>query len=434
MQAGKPRHARLELAAANPKTVRQFVAERLRILMSAYACEPNRGSEPEVGWQWSLQMARFHDVTVVTRANNREVIEAALQNYPGPKPRFVYYDPPRWIVAAKRRGLPVAIFYALWQWGARRHFEKHLDEFDLIHHVTFNSFRQPGFWWNGRKPVLLGPLGGGQICPWQFVVTFGRRFVPEVTRSLSVLASRWLPHLRPSFRAARIILAANADTARRIPLKFRAKIRPMLETGIPREQIKPTHARNEDGCVRVMWLSRLERIKGAPLALRAFAEAVKAESKLRITFVGGGPEAGRLRELATQLGLDSFVTWRGAVSKAEVPGLFAQHDVFMFTSLRDTSGNVLLEAMAAGLPCVTLLHHGAAEIATDETAIRIPVRSRGLTAKDLADALVRLSRSVELRKRLGQAGAERVAQVYAWDRKGEEMDRIYREAAATGRD
>ena len=69
---------------------------RLKVLMSAYACEPGRGSEPEVGWQWAFQMARFHEVTVVTRANNRAVIDRALADYPGAKPEFIYYDLPAW--------------------------------------------------------------------------------------------------------------------------------------------------------------------------------------------------------------------------------------------------------------------------------------------------------------------------------------------------
>ena len=59
---------------------------RLRVLISAYACEPGKGSEPEVGWQWALQMARFHDVTVLTRTNNREAIEKELVLLRGKQP------------------------------------------------------------------------------------------------------------------------------------------------------------------------------------------------------------------------------------------------------------------------------------------------------------------------------------------------------------
>jgi glycosyltransferase involved in cell wall biosynthesis len=138
-----------------------------------------------------------------------------------------------------------------------------------------------------------------------------------------------------------------------------------------------------------------------------------------------------VRSKAEDLGVNEFITWVGPVSKAEVPSLLARHDLFLFTSLRDTSGNVLLEAMAAGLPAVTLLHHGAAEIATDTTAIRVCVRGPKATVAGIATALVRLARSLELRRQLGRAAAERIVDVFVWDRKGEELDRVYRAAVSS---
>ena len=50
----------------------------LRVLVSAYACEPGRGSEPGVGWHWVREIARFNEVWVITRMNNRKAIETAL--------------------------------------------------------------------------------------------------------------------------------------------------------------------------------------------------------------------------------------------------------------------------------------------------------------------------------------------------------------------
>ena len=51
----------------------------MKILMSAYACEPNKGSEPGIGWQWAMETARLgHEVWVLTRANNRSAIEEKM--------------------------------------------------------------------------------------------------------------------------------------------------------------------------------------------------------------------------------------------------------------------------------------------------------------------------------------------------------------------
>ena len=67
---------------------------RLKVLMSAYACEPGRGSEPGVGWVVASEMARYHDVWVITRPNHRPFIEAELARNPQPDLHFVYWDLP----------------------------------------------------------------------------------------------------------------------------------------------------------------------------------------------------------------------------------------------------------------------------------------------------------------------------------------------------
>src|SRR5581483_11891914 len=94
--------------------------ERLKVLLSAYACEPGKGSEPEVGWQWALQMARYHDVTVLTRANNRESIEKeiATLRQTQPVPEFVYHDEGAFWLRIKKRFKTVRFYYHLWQSSA----------------------------------------------------------------------------------------------------------------------------------------------------------------------------------------------------------------------------------------------------------------------------------------------------------------------------
>src|ERR1700709_2439013 len=90
--------------------------------MSAYACEPNKGSEPEVGWQWSLQMARYHDVTVLTRTNNLVAIEreGGVIRDKQPVPKFVYHEEGRGWLWFKRRFKAVRLYYVLWQASAAR--------------------------------------------------------------------------------------------------------------------------------------------------------------------------------------------------------------------------------------------------------------------------------------------------------------------------
>src|SRR5689334_1608905 len=121
------------------------MAKRLRVLISAYACEPNKGSEPEVGWKWAMHMAQFHDVTVLTRSNNRAPIEKALSILPPDQrvPKFVYHDMGRFVLFLKKAFGITQIYYILWQKSAHKVIaDLHKREcYDLMHHLTFAAYR-----------------------------------------------------------------------------------------------------------------------------------------------------------------------------------------------------------------------------------------------------------------------------------------------------
>src|SRR6266511_405878 len=91
---------------------------RLKVLISVYACEPDKGSEPGVGWNWVKQIARFHEVWAITRANNRDPIERELAKQPMPNVRWVYFDLPKWSRFWKKGPRGVHLYYYLWQIGA----------------------------------------------------------------------------------------------------------------------------------------------------------------------------------------------------------------------------------------------------------------------------------------------------------------------------
>jgi len=86
----------------------------MRVLLSAYACEPNKGSEPEVGWQRALHMLSIADeVWVLTRSNNRSVIEADPLSHSAGL-HFIYYDLSKWALRLKRKFWFLPIYFVLW--------------------------------------------------------------------------------------------------------------------------------------------------------------------------------------------------------------------------------------------------------------------------------------------------------------------------------
>src|SRR5215472_10648615 len=142
----------------------------MKLLVSAYACEPGKGSEPAVGWNWvQALLRRGYEIHVLTRTNNREAIECAPESR-NPRLTFHYYDLPRWMRAWKRRAGGIYLYYLFWQAGAYRMARRlHARErFERVHHVTFASYRQPSFMGGLDIPFTFGPVGGGETMPAQF--------------------------------------------------------------------------------------------------------------------------------------------------------------------------------------------------------------------------------------------------------------------------
>ena len=109
----------------------------------------------------------------------------------------------------------------------------------------------------------------------------------------------------------------------------------------------------------------------------------------------------------------------------EVLGKLAECDVLVHPSLHDSGGWVCLEAMAAGRPVICLDLGGPGLQVTEQTGIKVPAISPLQAIADLAAAMGQLAGDPDRRLRLGQSARLRVAEHFAWDKKGEYMNQIY---------
>jgi len=180
--------------------------------------------------------------------------------------------------------------------------------------------------------------------------------------------------------------------------------------------------------LRVLSAGKLLRIKGYGLALRAFKQFAVRQSDAELVIVGSGPELPRLRRLVDELGLRRQVRFVDWMARQQLLSQMYASDVFLFPSLRDGGGAVVVEAMAAGKPVVCLDLAGPGFHVTPECGMKITPSSPERTVQALAAALERLCQDKELRLRMGRAARTRAQECYHWDRHGERLREIYREA------
>jgi glycosyltransferase involved in cell wall biosynthesis len=349
-----------------------------RFLVFAYACEPDRGGESEAGWLWSRMLARLGETWVITRRNNRKVIEAEVDELPErDNLHFVYTDLPAWARFWKRGLQGARVYYMLWQWAAlRKAIElRRMLCFDAVWHLTWANA------WLGSvgallpEPFVYGPVGGCVPMPWTLLPAVGvRGTLFEIRRSLARGVGRHLnPLARLAWSRAELILAQNGETLHWLPARHQQKAVVFSHAVVDQDGADESSMR---GGSTALYVGRLIPWKGISLAIRALALL----PGWRLVIAGRGPDEGRLKKLARRLAVDHRVEFAGWLPRQQVRSLMLRADTLLFPSLHDEGPFAVAEALAAGLPVACIERGGPPVIG----GVGVPPTTVRRTAKDLA--------------------------------------------------
>jgi glycosyltransferase involved in cell wall biosynthesis len=391
----------------------------MKILLSCYFCDPRHpGGEGGIGWRWAVEAAKLgHQVWVIVEGTFREVVEANLK-LTSLNVHVIYLELPSVVQRTLDRLGLWRLTYMIWQYEAYRCARALHDEvgFDIVHHLTMGDFRHPSLMGRLGPPFIFGPVGGGERAP--MALRWGLGFAgwwSELLRDLGNL----LPHVDPlshqCYRQAAVILVRTPATFESLPKRYRRKSRIMLGLGAGLDPAGPCEAGGSAG-LRVLFVGRLIPWKGVHLALRAIAEVARARPDVTLTIVGRGPWERRLRDLSVGLGITTKVTWTTEwIPEERLAELYRTHDVFLFPSLHEAGGSVVVEALAHGLPVVCLDIGGPATIVDQSCGRVVQTKSRSIddVVRALAEATIELATQPPLRRQLS-VGARRRADRYQW--------------------
>jgi phosphatidyl-myo-inositol alpha-mannosyltransferase len=176
---------------------------------------------------------------------------------------------------------------------------------------------------------------------------------------------------------------------------------------------------------RLLFVGRLDRRKGFPVAVEAFRLLVERHPDIRLIVAGDGKERAAADRLKPPV--RDRVTMLGTVPRDQLPRYFAACDVLVAPSLSGESfGYVLLEAMAAGLPVVASRIPGYDEVVRDgREGFLVPKGN----PRAVADAAAKVLDDPGLAQTMGHAGRATAAR-YDWGVVAEEIEAVYREALA----
>jgi L-malate glycosyltransferase len=198
----------------------------------------------------------------------------------------------------------------------------------------------------------------------------------------------------------------------------------VIPFGIDLNRLSPVK-RDSKGIVRIGIVKWLTYKYGIDILIKAFDQIINSGIEAELVIGGRGPDGDDFKRLTAELGLNDKIIFHGYVDPVDLQSFLASLDIFaMPSNVQESFGIAALEASATCMPVVATRVGGVAEVVKDGiTGILV---ERG-SVSQLAEALIKLIESPELRLRMGLAGRAYVEQNYRWQDNVASMEQLYRD-------
>jgi glycosyltransferase involved in cell wall biosynthesis len=401
----------------------------MKILVSAYACEPGRGSEGEIGWRMVRALAAEHEVWVITRANLRAVHERAFasEGRPG-NLHFVYFDLP-WILRFYKRGKRLfLVYYYLWQLGiAVQAWKLRGKRFDLMHHLIGGMDWMPSGLALLPGPFLWGPVGSENTPA---VIRRQLSLISRVADASRLVIRWWMRTMDPMVRLTRarasVILS---HTPENMPSRCASKVRAFTQTGIhaSSDLALPKRSFERAQSLRIVFAGDLKEWKGARFAVQAALRLFEARPDADMHVIGDGPLRDELHRLVAAHPHGQRVTFLGKLPMRDLLRELHDGDVFIYPSFHHGLATVVLQAMLTGLPVVCIEGDATGRIIGSTAGITVPLRDGCKPEHDLAEALGQLASDEPRRRRLAVAARDVALRDYDYGELAHRLTQVYQD-------
>ena len=406
----------------------------LKILINAYACSPNMGSEPGMAWNWVSNLAKFCELYIITEGEFREKIEEVVPTLEQGKNMHFYYNP----VSEDIRKMcwnqgdwRFYKYYREWQWKTYLMAKEicSSEHIDVLHQLNMIGFREPGYLWKLSKesdvPFVWGPIGGLKQFPLAYLQGAGlkMKLFNRLKNILNVWQLKHEKRVDEALKTARLLVSSIPDSYRAIKKYKGLESIVIPETGCFLSEDIPTD-RFDEKELHVMWVGKFDFRKQLPLALRAIAIANNPNIVLDIYGGGSDEQIASAKRVADLLGITEKVVWHGNQPNDVVMNAMHKAQVFLFTSVSEDTSTVVLEAVSNRLPVLCFDACGMAAVIDDKVGRKVALSNPAQSATDFAKQLNDLEHDRNLLKQLSENCKQRQTEL-SWEKKAKTMVEWY---------
>jgi len=408
----------------------------MKILISAIACNPYQGSENYVGWSAILALARDHDLWVLTgRRGQADLQRAAAEGRVPANVRFVF-------AGQCQPWHPNRMRARLQSWQEYLHFSKAIlplarslhaaEKFDVVHHVTFVTWRVASPLWQLGIPFVFGPIGGNEHFPLPLLPLLSPvAGAFELARMASNVVSRLSPRVRRSLRSAAHVFVANAETEQLVKTLRGSDedVSRLMATFHSAEKAggfsRFVAGKPLAGPLRLFAAGNMEGRKGVALALEALALAKRNGISFQYRLGAHGPEIAHLKQLAAKLELEKEVLFGDNLHGEDYQRELGATHIFLLPSFRESGGLTMMEAMLAGCVPVVADSGGPGIMVNDACGYLVPVRHRRQMVAQIAEIITAIDRDRNLIREKGRAASQRIATEFSEENYRRQINAVY---------
>lgn len=405
----------------------------LSILINAYACSPNMGSEPGMAWNWCVNLAKYCELHIITEGEFQNKIEDVLPTLPQGKNMHFYYNP----VSEEIRKIcwnqgdwRFYKYYKEWQWKTYLMAKDicRQTHIDILHQLNMIGFREPGYLWKIENiPFIWGPVDAKESFPIAYLDGAGlkNKLFMWLKNTITKFQLKYSRRVHLAAKRATFVISASSNSQ----LSFKKYLNidsPLInETGcyIQEHSIKDK-SEKELELFDVLWVGKLDFRKQLGLAIRSIAETKNRNIRLHI--VGDGDNSYYL-ELAKTLKIENQCVWHGVVSHDEVQTIMQKCNVFFFTSVAEGTPHVVLEAIANNLPVICFNTCGQGDSINSNVGYKIELSNPEVSVKEFSKILNKLENNRKLLHDMAQNCNTRQEEL-SWDKKIQNMIELYNKA------
>lgn len=404
---------------------------KLKIFISAYACEPGLGSEIGVGWHWVLEMSKYFELWVLTRRSNQHTIEPWIAEHPEYGCiHFLYFDLPKWARFWKKGLRGVRTYYNIWQWLTNRIVRRTMQKnnIHIFHHLTYGNVLWKVSCYGQKQFFIWGPAGGVETIPKEYTCHYPKKMqLIEKFRRLMADNLTFNAGFKRRCKNADLILCKTDILRQHISEKYRDKTVLFTDVAVDNLLDKPVVVESApQKRVEFITVGRLDPWRGFDLIIEAFAKVAKKNENIHLTIIGKGADRERLETLINNLKLKEKVTMAGSVSMECYQEYMRNCDVVVNASLKEGAVTVSFDSMAMGKPLICIDTTGYTRYFSPEYAEIIQRADRDTTIQSLADSMVKLTDS-HLRFEMGKK-AQSVGYKFTWESRGKEIESLISKA------